>query len=313
MRQTYMCMDLAQMPDDVLLGKVEAFAETERFSLVDLLFHLGELNERDACERIGYSSVFRYLTKHLGYSECDAMRRVRTARAARKYPSILRMIAAGELHVVSVSLLEPVLTSENHQALLRKAAKRTTREVERLVADLLPALPEPRDSIRARPAAAPAEIQQAPLLGFETNPPAPASAPERRVEFKFVASEEFRSWYEAARDLLRHRFPEARAEDVIGEALRRLVERERPGKTFRRGKAPRNTRRIAKSIEDEVWRRDGGRCAFVGPEGARCGETAWLELDHVVPWALGGRSDDASNIRLLCRAHNQAEAKRLLG
>ncbi|MDD5629616.1 MAG: hypothetical protein PHU21_11165, partial [Elusimicrobia bacterium] len=147
-------MDLSQLSDEALLGKVEALAETERFNLIDLIVHLGELDTRDACQNRGFATVFAYLTRGLGYAESDAIRRVRTARAARKYPSILRMLAAGELNLVSVSLLQPLLDSENHQRLLRRAARRSTREVERMVADLSPALAEPRDRIRAIPAPA---------------------------------------------------------------------------------------------------------------------------------------------------------------
>lgn len=102
-------------------------------------------------------------------------------------------------------------------------------------------------------------------------------------------------------------------EEVIGEALRRFVEETRPGAGLDHRKTASETRRVPKWVEDHVWRRDNGRCAFVGADGLRCGETAWLELDHVTPWALGGRSDDPINIRLLCRAHNQAEAKRVFG
>ena len=144
----------------------------------------------------------------------------------------------------------------------------------------------------------------------------PAAEPERRVVFTFTADEEVRTRFEEARDILRHRFPMGRMEEVIGEALRRLVEQESPGKQRRPRKpaapAP-ESRRIAKWVRDEVWRRDGGRCAYTGTDGARCGETGWLEFDHRVPWALGGRSDDPANIRLLCRVHNAAESKRLLG
>ena len=102
-------------------------------------------------------------------------------------------------------------------------------------------------------------------------------------------------------------------EEVIGEALKRLVEDERPGCEAPRRARPTasGSRHIPKWVEDHVWRRDSGRCAFVGADGLRCGETAWLELDHVTPWALGGRSDEPDNIRLLCRAHNQAEARRV--
>jgi hypothetical protein len=38
-----------------------------------------------------------------------------------------------------------------------------------------------------------------------------------------------------------------------------------------------------------------------------------LEFDHVRPWALGGSSGDAANVRLLCRVHNRLEARRIFG
>lgn len=320
-------MDLSTLSDDELLGKVEALAETERFMLADFLIHLAELDCRDACENRGYASVFAYLTRRLGYSESDAIRRVRAARAAQRFPSILRMLAKGELHLVGVAMLEPVLTSENYSRLLRRASRRSQREIEKMVVELGPAAPEPRDRIRALPAPAkpapPAvSLEQQPsaeaLPGLEPSPLTesvlPEDAQQRRMAFTFTASEQVRQWFLEARDLLRHRFPQGRMEDVIGEALRLLVERKRPGKTHRKAvrRGVDRSRRVPEWVKAEAWRRDEGRCSYVGPGGVRCGETAWLEFDHTVPWSLGGRSDDPDNIRLLCRAHNQSEARRLL-
>jgi 5-methylcytosine-specific restriction endonuclease McrA len=48
-----------------------------------------------------------------------------------------------------------------------------------------------------------------------------------------------------------------------------------------------------------IWERDQ-RCTFVGPDGRRCNETRFIEIDHAVPFALGGASD-RTNGRLLCR------------
>jgi len=324
-------VDLSSLSDEKLFGRVEALARTERVTLVDFLIHLGELDARPACQNKGYSSAFAYLTRHLGYSESDAIRRVRASRAARDYPSILRMLAEGELHLVGVAMLQPLLTSANHESLLRKAARRSTREIERLAADISPAGAGPRDRIRALPLPSrpcePAAAENAaagngfallPELEIAAAPEAKALGVERRVLFTFTANEEVRGLFEQARDLLRHRFPMGGMDEIIGEALRRLVAQERPGlgSAPRRKNAPRNEsnrRRIPKRVEDEVWRRDGGRCAFSGSGGVRCGETAWLELDHVAPFALGGRSDEPANVRLLCRAHNQSEARRIFG
>jgi 5-methylcytosine-specific restriction endonuclease McrA len=47
--------------------------------------------------------------------------------------------------------------------------------------------------------------------------------------------------------------------------------------------------------------------------GRRCSETSYLEFDHVVPYGRGGSSKEASNLRLLCKAHNQYAAEGVYG
>jgi 5-methylcytosine-specific restriction endonuclease McrA len=65
-------------------------------------------------------------------------------------------------------------------------------------------------------------------------------------------------------------------------------------------------------VRREVWARDGHRCQFPLDRGGVCGSDHRLELDHVVPVALGGAST-AENLRVACRAHNQAAARARLG
>jgi hypothetical protein len=61
-----------------------------------------------------------------------------------------------------------------------------------------------------------------------------------------------------------------------------------------------------------VWLRDGGRCAYVGSKGRRCGESGFLEFHHVKPHAAGGEST-VDNIQLRCRGHNVYEAELYFG
>ena len=49
-----------------------------------------------------------------------------------------------------------------------------------------------------------------------------------------------------------------------------------------------------------VKMRAGGVCQAVG-----CTNTLNTEVDHIIPLALGGKTE-LKNLRLLCRAHNQA-------
>ena len=65
------------------------------------------------------------------------------------------------------------------------------------------------------------------------------------------------------------------------------------------------SRYIPVAVKREVWRRDQGRCSYVDPHsGRRCGSRYRLEIDHVVPFALGGRTE-LFNLRVRCRAHHR--------
>jgi hypothetical protein len=55
-----------------------------------------------------------------------------------------------------------------------------------------------------------------------------------------------------------------------------------------------------------------GGCDHLDSQGRRCGSRRGLELDHRLPYALGGPSDH-QNARVLCRAHNLYHASRAFG
>jgi len=71
-------------------------------------------------------------------------------------------------------------------------------------------------------------------------------------------------------------------------------------------------RAIPMEVKREVWKRDGGRCAWTSPDGRRCGSTWRLEFGHITPVAVGG-PPTAANIRIECGAHNDHEADRFFG
>ena len=73
-----------------------------------------------------------------------------------------------------------------------------------------------------------------------------------------------------------------------------------------------DARYVPDEVKRVVWDRDGGQCAFVGTGGRRCDSRDGVQYDHVQPVARGGESTVA-NVRLLCHAHNQFEAERVLG
>src|SRR6266850_1237976 len=147
----------AQLSDDALRAKVKLLAERSRVVTVELIAHLAELDVRKLYCSEGPGSLFRYCTEILRFSEAAACNRIKAARAARRFPVILDLLADGSVNLTTIRLLSPHLTTENHQPLLAEAIGMTRRQVDALVARLSPQ-PDVAPSIRKLPApsAAPA-------------------------------------------------------------------------------------------------------------------------------------------------------------
>ena len=69
-------------------------------------------------------------------------------------------------------------------------------------------------------------------------------------------------------------------------------------------------RSIPAAVKREVWRRDQGCCTFVDRDsGRRCGSRFFLEMDHIVPVAVGGGAEPG-NLVLRCAAHHRYRHER---
>jgi len=137
--KTNILVSAAALSDRDLLARLEALAVKEREASVDLVAHLAELDSRPALYAAqGYGSLFSYCTQALRLSEDAACTRIEAARACRRFPLILELLASGSLSLTSVRLLGRHLTAENHQSVLGKARNRTRREIEALFAELAP-------------------------------------------------------------------------------------------------------------------------------------------------------------------------------
>jgi hypothetical protein len=255
------------------------------------------------------------------------------ARAATRWPALLRHLEDGALTVTNARLLAPHLTESNCEELLASARHRSKREVEEIVARLrpqtdvagvvrkLPTAPVKASALegatRAPLVAARGEQDQA--LAPPSTSPRPVIAPlaPERYKVQFTATKEVLDKLRYAQDLLRHVTPSGDIAVVFDRALSALIEqmeRQKCALTTRprtSATCASGSRHIPAAVRREVWRRDGGRCAFVGPRG-RCTGRAFLEFHHIVPFAAGGEAD-VRNIQLRCRAHNLYEADLFFG
>lgn len=301
--------------DEELFLRLAAATTSERAHLIEILIIIGELHERKAALPKGFPSLFVYCTRRLGYCERTAYRRIAAAKAGRSYPVILERLRAGKLHLSAVVLLREHFTPENHESLLSRAEGASLDQLKRMAASLAPAQAGPPEKTRVIAIVDKArlfgglEASQRPSEQDELSLPSSPSV-KYLTEHQFSLGDAAEAKLKRARELLAHKFPMGDLEHIFEAALDSLLDAVDPSRrTARRDVDPRpieeQTRRIPEWVRRKVRERDDDRCAFVSRHGVRCGERRFLQFDHIVPWSLGGRSDDPANVRQLCGAHNR--------
>jgi hypothetical protein len=193
------------------------------------------------------------------------------------------------------------------------------------------------DGTRAAQTAAAAQaLADAPAkAAIAMKPAVVAPLSPERYRLQLTMSKETHDKLRRVQDLMRHTNPTGDPAVIFDRAITmllnslektKLAATDRPrtsapalSETRKSAKSPKSakpgksgqSRHIPAAVRREVWRRDAGRCAFIGDAG-RCTETGCLEYHHVVPFADGGAAS-VSNIQLRCRAHNGHEAERWFG
>jgi hypothetical protein len=322
---------LADLSDEQLVAEVKRLAGLARRATAALIRALMELDARRLYLGEGYSSLFTYCTQALHLAEGAAYNRIEAARAARRFPMILDGLEDGSLTLTTVRLLSPHLTVENHESVLASAHHKRKQEIEQIVATLNPqpavvamirrvSVPLQRDVAVSALDLTPAVAESSAARGEPvTRSPQAIVAPltPERFKVQLTISRETRDKLERVQALARHAIPNGDLTTIFDRGLTLLLsELERrvcaatPSPRHSR-EASATSRHIPAAVKREVWRRDGGRCAFAGRDG-RCSERSFLEYHHVHPYAVGGVATTA-NIELRCRAHNAHEAALFFG
>ena len=269
---------LQSVSDDELLRRLGELVSQSRRVEVDLVSHIGEVEERRLYAREAFSSMFAYCTGLLHLSEAEAYLRIGVARAARQHPLLLTMLGDGRLHLSGIVKLLPILTLENRDELLKRAAHRSKRQILELVAELSPR-PDTPAVMRKLPQRRPAPMLAAPDLSpagvglFQLGPdrveaspkpaaddvahgsslaapilPAPAPAHRAVVEplslerFKvqFTASAQLRDKLERLSAMMRAEVPDGDLATIIDRAVTEKLERIE-ARRYAQTKAPRKT------------------------------------------------------------------------
>jgi 5-methylcytosine-specific restriction endonuclease McrA len=338
-------MILSDFSDQALTGRLLQIRKDERRLLVECLGCLAELDRRKAVLSLGYGSLFSFCTEFLGMTKASAFRRTTAARLLGRFPVVADYLADGRLNLTTLVELRDVLDEEHLVEILDRASGRTEDQVKELVANLRPQ-PAPADLLRRLPSPRNDSAGSGPVLPATNDPsgplapppaflpppvPAPITAvqvarppaarlhpiaPEQHV-LRVTVSAEFVANLEAARRALSHKLPGGDLAEVLHEGLRAILakadrRRRGTGQKSSSSMPPPGSRYVPAAVRDEVWRRDGGQCAFTGSTGHRCTSRHQLQLHHLHPFALGGPSL-AANLSLRCRAHNLHAAEQDYG
>ena len=289
-------MHLKNIGDSTLISRVEALAKEERELLTKVLHHFRDIERRRLFADLGYRSLHDFATKHLGYSDDQAYRRIAAMRLLKEIPEIEEKLASGELSLSHISLAQSLFnqekkyagklfTKEEKQDVFDKISTKPIREAERITVSMAShQVPSKPDQIRI--------------------------ITEEKVELKFQASKSLQDKIETLKGLLAHKTPDMPLGELFETLCDMGLEQLDPSKPAREKVATsRKHRDIVQTskaaVRREVFREAEGKCQ-------NCGSGYALEVDHIHPKAKGG-SDEKENLRLLCRTCNQRAAVREFG
>src|SRR5262249_15393320 len=90
---------LTHLPDSLILQQLAECFSKERECTALLLAHIAEVETRGLYLPARYSSMYAYCVERCGLSGDSALKRIRAARAARRFPELFVAVAEGRLNL----------------------------------------------------------------------------------------------------------------------------------------------------------------------------------------------------------------------
>ena len=377
---------IKKLSNQQLLSQTKFLVQKERNTHIQVLHHLDEIDSRKLYLELGFSSLFDYAVKELGYSEGAAYRRIKAMKLCREVPETESRLKSGKLSLSSACQLQAFfekqdkkakveklvlqkemahqregsnknkeiknstvhqkpsmedqpnnkfclsLSVERKQELVKKAERCSTRATMKLLSEVDPSLFVPKEQAR--------------FLG------------KGKVEIKVVIDESCHKKLEELKGLLSHKNPSLSYGELLSILSEEALEKHDPVRIRKRskktgikkkavtspeklksknintnnkqdhksaikksaatsapkwkyaGKAKKLSRAIPSELKRHIWKRDKGQCSYIHPETKRrCSSKHLLQIDHIKPFSLGGKSE-LNNLRLLCAGHNRYRSER---
>lgn len=266
-------MNLKHLTDKQLHNDTKNLAAYERKITAQLLHHLREIEARKLFSEYGYSSLFAYCIQELSLSEAAAARRVNASRSLKDLPEIEKKIENGDLTLTNLNKAldkfkqENITDKEFQKEVLATIENTSTKECEKVLSEIV----------------VPNNLPMEPVKQFHP--------------IHINMSDETYNKFEEVRGLLAHR--RLNRDEMFYKIFEMTADQLTKEKFKTNSKLPpasSDTRYIPAGLKKAVHERDK-KCV-------KCGSTWALEVNHIVSYALGGKTE-LSNLNLLCFNCNQ--------
>jgi 5-methylcytosine-specific restriction endonuclease McrA len=292
--------------------------KTERKITHEILLCIQRLDSTKAYAELGYSSLFDYLVAGQKYSEGSAQRRISAARLLREVPEIQEKIQEGALNLTQLAKLSiavkqeqkktgQIVSTTEKKEILMQLENKNSLETEHLLDRELQYSPQPQEKLVAK--------NEDYYL---------------TIKLSQIQLEKLKK----AQAILSHSYPNGNYSDIIEAMCEKVIEKKEAAPKGPRkdskipataittkvtavtaATSPTKTKTsfrafIPTATQKYVSHKAQHCCEYVSTETKRrCGTRYQLQIDHRIPLAKGG-GNNPENLRLLCRTHNLAEARR---
>lgn len=299
--------ELQTQNKDQFFINFKSLVSSERKLTAEVLEYVKEADRRKLYLDFGYTSLFAFLTKELGYAAASAQRRIEAARLLKELPEIKSDLESGELNLTQVSLV-----AQNIKAAQKLGRGKIDAAKEEDIYSSAEKKLELLNAVKGQDVKSSQKILaqklDIPVQTFERT----RIQQDESIRAEIFLTKAQMQLLERVKELISHTDPNPKLSEVFEKLAQFYIEKKDPAQpkitrhNFRSEVTEQQTGRrpIATAVKREIFQRDQV-CQWkeVGSENI-CGSKFRLQLDHIYSVSKGGQNE-TRNLQLLCAVHNQ--------
>lgn len=262
---------MKHLTDKQLFKDLKFYVKKEKHYTFLVLKHLQEVDSRRSYADLGFSSLYKYVIRELGFGEGEAYLRISAMRLMNRSKKCEAKLENGSISLTNASKLGSSLNRKSSvkestlDMLIEDISGKSKRVAEEIILETLELPPSKEKVIKIH--------------------------------------EKLASKMDRARKLYGDVTDSELLEILLDEKLSFVSAKNKTKVT------PKNSRYIPIRVKEAVQKRSKMRCESTMPgNGTRCQERRNLQYDHRIPFSMGG-DNSIKNIRHLCPSHNLKAAR----